>query len=422
LADLRTAILSRTFVGIGFGPIQSGLFLYEAFRSGNFDRLVVAEVASDVVHAVRQAGGKYTINIALPDRIVAETVDGLEIYNPNDLADQAQLVAAIAESQEIATALPAVEFYDRGDPSPAELLATGLMYKQQTSNPQGTLIYAAENHLLAAEILHNTVRVHIAPNSYGWFDGGVQFVNTVIGKMSGVVDDAHEIKSASLQPLLEGDTRAVLVEEFNHILIERVHLPDFERGLDVFEEKSLLTPFEEAKLYGHNAAHALMGYLAHQRGYELMSEVRDTELMELVERAFIDESGTALCRRHEGIDPLFTEAGWRAYALDLLERMTNPHLRDKVSRIVRDPKRKLGWNDRLIGTLRLAIAQGMQPQLYAQGAAAALAMLMEDRTDANSQELLEGCWRYDETPPKERDAMLALVMEAYEELAFNTRQ
>ena len=32
-----------TFVGFGFGAIQAGLFLYEAYRSGNFGRLVVAE-------------------------------------------------------------------------------------------------------------------------------------------------------------------------------------------------------------------------------------------------------------------------------------------------------------------------------------------------------------------------------------------
>jgi hypothetical protein len=30
----------RVFVGFGFGAIRGGLFVYEAFRSGNFDRLV----------------------------------------------------------------------------------------------------------------------------------------------------------------------------------------------------------------------------------------------------------------------------------------------------------------------------------------------------------------------------------------------
>lgn len=408
--------MSQTFVGVGFGPIQSGLFLYEAARSGNFDRLVVAEVATDVVQAVRQAGGQYSVNIAERDCVSSQAVAGLEIYNPSDLRDQANLVAAIAESAEIATALPAVEFYDQGIPSPAALLAAGLMHKQQVASSQNTLIYTAENHLLAAEILHNNVRLHFAPHCYAWFDEHVQFVNTVIGKMSGVVDDPAEMANSHLQPLVERGTRAILVEEFNHILIERIHLPDFQRGLNVFEEKTLLLPFEEAKLYGHNAAHALMGFLAHRRGFQFMSEVRGTELMGLVERAFLEESGAALCRKYADADPLFSEDGWKAYVADLLERMTNPHLRDKVTRIVRDPKRKLGWNDRLIGTMRLALANGVQPVLYAKGAAAALAMLSEEQTDADLREVLEGCWRYDQASREEQAAVSALILAAYEEL------
>ena len=59
-----------TFVGFGFGPIQAGLFLAEAHLSGNFDRLVVAEIVPEVVSTVRQAGG-CTGNIGQADRIEA---------------------------------------------------------------------------------------------------------------------------------------------------------------------------------------------------------------------------------------------------------------------------------------------------------------------------------------------------------------
>ena len=47
----------------------------------------------------------------------------------------------------------------------------------------------------------------------------------------------------------------------------------FARGITAFIEKDDLLPFEEAKLYGHNAIHALIGYLAHERGLTLMSQV-----------------------------------------------------------------------------------------------------------------------------------------------------
>ena len=77
------------------------------------------------------------------------------------------------------------------------------------------------------------------------------------------------------------------------------------------EEKPDLLPFEEAKLYGHNATHALLGFLAARRGCELIADAaEDPELMELAAEAFTAESGAALCRKRAGLDPLFTPEGY----------------------------------------------------------------------------------------------------------------
>jgi len=321
----------RTFVGFGFGPIQAGLFLYEAHRSGNFDRLVAAEVKPEVVATVRNAGGRYTVNVATATGIERREVTGVEILNPQVDADK--LIAAIAEASEIATALPSVEAY----PSVAPFLA-------HMRGP--CVVYTGENHNHAAEILEAAV---------GKKDQ-VQFLNTVIGKMSGVADDGF------------------LVEEFNRILISQIRLPNFQRGIEVFIEKPDLLPFEEAKLHGHNAVHALLGYLAHRDGLQFASEA-DAKLLTLARGAFLEECGPALMARWRGVDALFTPDGWRAYADDLLARMTNPFLRDRVERIIRDTRRKLDWNDRLIGTMRLALAAGVKPWRLALGAAAALETL-----------------------------------------------
>ena len=93
------------------------------------------------------------------------------------------------------------------------------------------------------------------------------------------------MKELGLSPLVPGFDQCVLVEEFNRILISRIRLAGFVRGIRVFEEKDDLLPFEEAKLYGHNAIHALLGYLAELRGYSVMSRIRDdTALLELAGR------------------------------------------------------------------------------------------------------------------------------------------
>ena len=72
----------RTFVGFGFGAIQGGLFLYEAHRSGNFGRLVVAEVVPEVVEAIRRSGGCYRINISTRTGIEVREIPNVEIFNP----------------------------------------------------------------------------------------------------------------------------------------------------------------------------------------------------------------------------------------------------------------------------------------------------------------------------------------------------
>jgi mannitol-1-phosphate/altronate dehydrogenase len=358
----------KTFVGFGFGPIQSALFLYEAHCSGNFDRYVIAEVDAPLVGAVRAAGGRYSINIAHPDRIEHVVVDGVRLCDPARQPDRDELVHAIAVADEMATALPSVRFYDTGDASSvARLLADGLQ-RRDPSKP--VILYAAENHNRAAEILSERLSARLRADALA----NTQTLNTVIGKMSGVITDADTVRRLGLAPLTPDTPRAVLVERFNHILMSRVTLEGFRRGIEVFVEKDDLLPFEEAKLYGHNAVHALIGYLARLRGLTTMAEAAShADIMATARAAFIDESGAALVKKYERIhDPLFTVNGYRDYADDLIERMVNPNLNDLISRVTRDARRKLGYDDRLFGTMRLALAHGIEPIHMAKGAAAAL--------------------------------------------------
>jgi mannitol-1-phosphate 5-dehydrogenase len=368
--------MNKTFAGFGFGPIQSGLFCYEAKVSGHFERFVVAEIDDRIVRSVRQAGGRYTVNIARPDRIDPFVVEGVELLNPAAAEDRQALLAAIAEADEIATCLPSVRFYDAGDASVARLLAEGLAARTE---PIPTVIYASENHNHAAELLHEALAAH-APA--GTLDA-VQTLNTVIGKMSGVIDDPAVIRRLGLEPMTPGADRAILIEQFNRILISRIELEGFVRGIDVFDEKPDLLPFEEAKLYGHNAIHAMLAWLADARDLSTIAQTAEhPDLMARAREAFLDESGAALIARHRDVDdPLFTPAGYMAYADDLLERMVNPNLNDLVRRVGRDPIRKLGWDDRIYGTMRLALQYDIEPKNLAVGGAAGIVFAVRNRDD-----------------------------------------
>lgn len=338
-----------TFVGIGLGPIQTGIFLSGA-SSGGFDRIVIAEIDEHIQQAVNGCGGKVTVNIAASDRIYRETFPNIEVYNPRRPDELKKLIAAAADADEIATALPSVNFFAAS----ADWLREGFCRKPGKRR----FIYTAENNNHAAEELAKAVGKSFEDTHY---------LNTVVGKMSGVVP-AVECQKQQLATLCPDADRGHLVEEFNRILISDA--PGIEeRKVQGLLVKSNLYPFEEAKLYGHNAIHFLLGILGKQEGRQYMSELRELpKLMQTARDAFINESGAALCVKWNGVDPLFTPRGFREYADDLLQRMTNPFLRDAIDRITRDLHRKLGWNDRIVGTMRVALEQGVRPEIIARGA------------------------------------------------------
>jgi len=334
-----------TFVGIGLGPIQTGIFLAGAARGG-FDRIVIAEV-NDKLRAAVNASGSVTVNIAAKDRVYAETYKNVEVYNPNDPEEVKKLVQAAAEASELATALPSVKFYAYCAP----WLREGFALQPERTR----FFYTAENNNHAAEELEKAMGTKF-PNTF--------YLNTVIGKMSGIVP-----ASAERPGLAPGAENGHLVEEFCTIYISKC--PGIEnRKVQSLFVKDDLFPFEDAKLYGHNATHFLLATLGKAKGCTTMDEVRAfPELIEIARQAFSKESGGALIKKYGHLnDELFTEAGFKAYVDNLLVRMTNPFLKDAIDRITRDPERKLSWDDRVIGTMRLALSQGIEPVNFAAGA------------------------------------------------------
>lgn len=377
------------FTGFGFGPIQGGLFAKEAFQSGDFSRLAVAEIDAELVDAVRRNGGSYYVNVARSDSIESLRIDDVELLNPTDAKDRDALLEVLSQSTEMATCLPSVNFYESGGPgSVASLVAEGLKKRHAGT----AILYAAENNNRAAEILQEAVVRRAGPS----LPKNVQFLNTVIGKMSRVVTDSSEIAKLKLKTVAPAIERAFLVEEFNRILVSRAQIADFRPGIEVFVEKDDLLPFEEAKLYGHNAIHSVLGFIGAMMGVTSMTELRDHNgVMQIGRDAFLRESGAALVRKYSHLgDELFTQAGFTAYAEDLLERMTNPYLGDTVARVTRDIVRKLEIDGRIFGTMGLALEYGIEPKNMAVGALAGLAVLVREAEQHGlPEDLRVGDWR-----------------------------
>ena len=85
-----------------------------------------------------------------------------------------------------------------------------------------------------------------------------------------------------------------------------------------------------------------------------------------------------------------------------------------IERVTRDTERKLGWNDRLVGTMRMALKQQITPSRYALGAAAALARLVPATLEgqALARSVLDALWREASPDLTERDRLVTLILTA----------
>jgi len=111
----------------------------------------------DALSAVRRAGGYCCVNIAYHDRVEKNQIDSIEIEDPASTVGRQHLIAAIAEAEEIATAVPSVESYSsEGPASIHRILADGLCKKVELDGPR-MVVYTAENNNRAAEILEKLV-------------------------------------------------------------------------------------------------------------------------------------------------------------------------------------------------------------------------------------------------------------------------
>ncbi len=354
----------RKLAGIGFGPIQACLFLREARLSGRFGRLAVGLRRADLVRSVRAAGDRFFVNTATRHGVQADEIPGVDARLLGNAAERERFIADLTSAEEISVAVSGVNQYaTRGPESINRLLAAAIRGKARGDGPR-SLIYAAENHSDAARILERAVFEEIPVPERDGCRAAAQFSNTVIGKISMVIRDPGDIATRRLRPTARGVTHAFLAERDARVLIEAVdpsrtsgrHLP----GLI---EKKALAPFDYAKLYGQNSIHSACGFFGLIFGKTLMSEVTAIpEVRSKLAAMSRKEVAPVVVSRYRGIDPLFTDEGFRAYAEELLERISNPWIPDTCARAGRDPVRKLAWNDRLVGILRDSLQSGLNPE------------------------------------------------------------
>ena len=177
-----------------------------------------------------------------------------------------------------------------------------------------------------------------------------------------------------------------------------------------------LIAYIERKLFTLNTGHAITAYIGKLRGKATIDEsIADEEIFTIV-KAAMQESGLGLVAKY-GFDK---EAHFK-YIDKIIGRFRNPYLKDDVTRVGREPLRKLSASDRLVKPMLTAQEAGVATPNLLLGIGAALHY--SNAEDAQSVELqakiaelgLESAIK--EVTGIANDTLVADIVKAYNEIA-----
>ena len=241
----------------------------------------------------------------------------------------------------------------------APILARGIS-KRRTKNGSPLDIYLCENMLDAAELLKKHVFNLLKDRKdYAWAEEHIGFVGTTVARM--VPQARPEILSKN--PLM------VIADSYHKLPYNGKATKAAPPTIEGFYPVSNFRAEVEKKLFVYNLGHAALAYLGYLKGYTYVHEtMRNKELKKIFWGA-INEICTALIKRY----PNYITTDSIAYVKEDIElRFGNPLIQDTIKRVGRDPIRKLGKNERLIGSALFCESQSIKPKYISKVIGAAL--------------------------------------------------
>lgn len=271
------------------------------------------------------------------------------------LQDTEAVIRAITSADVILTAVG-----KRALEHVAPLLAQGLVSRKvhRPASDLHVVVVACENVQDNTTYLKDLIFAHLDSAEVASLQNDISFPNCVVDR---IVPNIVP-QNVSSSPL------SVVVEEYYQLAIDISALRGALPTIQGVELSVNLDATLEQKLFTLNMAHAIVGYFGYLSGYQFVHEaMQDGRITELLAGA-IAEVSHLLTLRHPGI----SSTAQNQYAQKIIHRFQNPFLRDEVTRVARQPLRKLGPDDRLVRPAALACMSGHTPAFLSSGITAAL--------------------------------------------------
>lgn len=226
------------------------------------------------------------------------------------------------------------------------VIASGLVERNK-NNPGNPLdIILAENMRSAADFVREQLINYLPPGFP--LETFVGLIETSIGKMVPIIPQSE----------LEKDPLVVFAEPYNTLILDEKGFKSPIPKIKGLAPKSNIRAWVDRKAFIHNLGHATAayyGYYLHPEAVYMYEVLEDREVL-LFTRAVMLQSADILRTVYPDD---FTASELEAHIDDLLNRFRNKALRDTIFRVGQDLTRKLGADDRFVGSIYLAMQYRM---------------------------------------------------------------
>jgi len=322
---------------IGSGAVGCG-FIGQIAHASGYD-VVFVDSDLKMVNQLNRAGC-YEVQLVTGARTLEITVDKAKAI---PITETGQVIMEIAEADLLATAVGA-----RSLPGIAPLIAAGIMKRNLPLN-----ILAFENLPNAGPLLRDLITRDLPKD----FPSGRYGVSGAI--VSRVVSRKEASGDKGEGPVFVGDLPGGFIVKGDDLCRP---LPAL-RGI-VFENQ--FKAYMTRKLCTFSAGHATCAYMGSLQGYRYIHQaIQDPHIRSVVLGAMTEGQHGLAARYGRSV------AGSERQLHQILHRFENPALHDPISRVGRDPSRKLSSSERLVMAARLAKTAGVTPLNLSLGMGAA---------------------------------------------------
>ncbi|NLC39921.1 MAG: mannitol dehydrogenase [Clostridiaceae bacterium] len=343
----------------GAGNIGRG-FIGALFSQSGYE-VIFIDVNEQVVSALSKEK-RYPVRFVSNEKYEDICIEGVTAVDGNNIEAAGN---AIASCDIMATAVGsrALEYI-------VPNIVSGLRQRwKRTRAPFNIII--CENLLDADKFLRMLINAELTAEEQVLFDDSVGLIEASIGRMV-------PVQTLEMQ---DGNPLRVCVEEYGFLPTDKAA---FKGRIPQIKNMVPFEPFDfyiKRKLYIHNMGHATCAYLGDYIGLDYIYEAINLADIRIIVQNAMQDSAMALSEKYDmRLNPVLL------HVEDLLSRFNNAALGDTCERVGGDLDRKLSPEDRMIGSARLSLEQGILPVYIAVGIAAGVRRMIEENPELKQSE------------------------------------